>query len=80
MSQHNIIIDEAKRSLRFGSQPTNISTTKILNYPKTLHLPTNSEISKLTERYNIQHIFSSTAHPQSNGMAERPQQNDYSIS
>ena len=45
MSQHNIIIDAAKRSLRFGSGPTNISTTNILTYPKTLHLPANSEIS-----------------------------------
>ena len=34
----------------------------------------NSEIKKLTERYNIQHIFSSTSHPQSNGMVERRQQ------
>ena len=34
----------------------------------------NSEIKKMTERYNIQHIFSSTSHPQSNGMVERRQQ------
>ena len=33
-----------------------------------------SEIKKLMERYNIQHIFSSTAHPQGNGMVERRQQ------
>ena len=34
----------------------------------------NSEIKKLTERYNIQHIFSSTSHPQSNGKVEGRQQ------
>ena len=34
----------------------------------------NSEIKLLCEKYNIKHIVSSTAHPQSNGMVERRQQ------
>ena len=34
----------------------------------------NKEIKHLTQAYNIQHIASSTAHPQSNGMVERRQQ------
>ena len=34
----------------------------------------NSEIAALLANYDIQHIVSSTAHPQSNGMVERRQQ------
>ena len=34
----------------------------------------NSEISLLCEKFNIKHVTSSTAHPQSNGLVERRQQ------
>ena len=59
-----------------------VSSTLLNHYisyfgvPKVLEIDkgkenANSEIAKLTKRYNIQHIFSSTAHPQSNGMVKR---------
>ena len=56
MSRHNIIIDAARHSLRFGSQPNNISSTNILYFSKTLHLPANSESSI---KLPVPHSFSS---------------------
>ena len=54
MSRHNIIIDAARRSLRFGSRPNNMSSTNILSFPKTL--PANSESSV---KLPVPHSFAS---------------------